>query len=191
MAVSSRDCKPSIGKTTTVHVHHPFMYISFSSLHNYDEKMPIFTFCGGRGHNTTTAFFFFSLPSIKSFRIHATPEKIANIWRIERDGISAIKFEAARLHFLIEVFVAVACRPCCLSFLVLLIMPITHPYSLWNLTNRTTTATASKTSLKKWICVLLISIAITPTHLLCQIQANSFWAEFLRIIFKFRKRKKN
>ena len=152
------------------------------------KKMPIFTFCGGREHNTTTAFFFFSLPSIKSFRIHATPEKIANIWRIERDGISAIKFEAARLHFLIEVFVAVACRPCCLSFLVLLIMPITHPYSLWNLTNRITTATASKTSLKKWICVLLISIAITPTHF--QVQGNS-WVEFLWIIFKFRKKKKN
>ena len=37
-----------------------------------------------------------------------TPVKIANIWRIERGGISAIKFEAARLHFLSNVFVAVA-----------------------------------------------------------------------------------
>ena len=34
--------------------------------------------------------------------------KIANIWRIEQDGISARKFEAARLYFLIDVFVAVA-----------------------------------------------------------------------------------
>ena len=33
---------------------------------------------------------------------------MANIWQIEQDGISAIKFEAARLHFLIDVFVAVA-----------------------------------------------------------------------------------
>ena len=31
-----------------------------------------------------------------------------------------------------------------------------------------------KMSLKKRICVLSISIAITPTHLLCQMQANSF-----------------
>ena len=35
-------------------------------------------------------------------------KKISNIWRIERDGISAIKFEAARLHFSSDVFVAVA-----------------------------------------------------------------------------------
>ena len=39
-----------------------------------------------------------------------------------------------------------------------------------------------KTSLEKWICVLSISIAITPNHLLCQMQANPFWAEFLRTI---------
>ena len=32
---------------------------------------------------------------------------IANIWRTERDGISMIKFEAARLHILSDVFVAV------------------------------------------------------------------------------------
>ena len=34
--------------------------------------------------------------------------KNVNIWRIERDGISAIKFEAARIHFLSDVFVTVA-----------------------------------------------------------------------------------
>ena len=31
---------------------------------------------------------------------------------------------------------------------------------------------------------------ITRTRLLCEMQANSFWAEFLRIIFKFRKKQK-
>ena len=30
----------------------------------------------------------------------------------------------------------------------------------------------------KWICFHSISDAITPTLLLCQMQANSFWAEF-------------
>ena len=35
-------------------------------------------------------------------------DKIAKILRIERDRISAKKFEAARLHFLSVVFVAVA-----------------------------------------------------------------------------------
>ena len=52
-----------IGKGTTLHVHHAFLYISLPSLHGYDVKMPIFTFCGGREHNTTT-FFLFSWPSI-------------------------------------------------------------------------------------------------------------------------------
>ena len=36
------------------------------------------------------------------------PEKFVNIWRIERVGISAITFEVARIHFLSDVFVAVA-----------------------------------------------------------------------------------
>ena len=39
--------------------------------------------------------------------LNSTPEKIANIWRTERVEISVIKFEAVRLHFLIDVFVAV------------------------------------------------------------------------------------
>ena len=47
-----------IVKTTTLHVHHTFLYISLPSLHDYDVKMPNFTFCGGREHKTTTFFFF-------------------------------------------------------------------------------------------------------------------------------------
>ena len=42
------------------------------------------------------------------FSLREPPEKIANIWQTERDGTSAIKFEAAGLHFSIDVFVAVA-----------------------------------------------------------------------------------
>ena len=78
------------GKTTTLHVHHAFLYISLQSLYNYDVKMPNFTFCGGREHTTTT-FVFFSWTLIKFFRIQIQ-KKIANIWRIERVGISAITF---------------------------------------------------------------------------------------------------
>ena len=33
---------------------------------------------------------------------------MASIWRIEQDGISVIKFEAAQLHFSSDIFVAVA-----------------------------------------------------------------------------------
>ena len=35
-----------ISKTTTLHVHHTFLYISLTSLHDYDMKMPNFTFYG-------------------------------------------------------------------------------------------------------------------------------------------------
>ena len=43
---------------------------------------------------------------IQFFRIQL--KKIDNIWRIEWDGISAIKFEATQIHFLSDVFIAVA-----------------------------------------------------------------------------------
>ena len=32
------------GKTTTLHVHHAFLYISLPSLHDYNVKVPKFTF---------------------------------------------------------------------------------------------------------------------------------------------------
>ena len=37
---------------------------------------------------------------------NSTPEKITNIWRIERDGVGATKFEAARILSLSDVWVA-------------------------------------------------------------------------------------
>ena len=49
----------------------------------------------------------FSWTLIQSFRIQLQ-KQIYNIWRIKWDGISAIKFEVARVHFLSDVFVAVA-----------------------------------------------------------------------------------
>ena len=43
---------------------------------------------------------------MQSFRFNS--KKIANIWRIKRDEISAIKFETAQIHFLSDLFVTVA-----------------------------------------------------------------------------------
>ena len=40
-------------KTITLLVHHAFLYLSLSSLHDYDVKMIIFTFYGGRKQETT------------------------------------------------------------------------------------------------------------------------------------------
>ena len=48
-----------ISKTTTLHVHHTFLYISFPFLHDYDVKMPNFAFYGGRKQATTKFYFSF------------------------------------------------------------------------------------------------------------------------------------
>ena len=69
--------------------------------------MPNYPFCRGLKHKKTT-FFFFSWTLIQSFRIQVQKLALANSWRIKGDGISAIKFEAVRTHFLSDVFVVVA-----------------------------------------------------------------------------------
>ena len=54
-ADDNEDVKKTIGlisKTTTSHVHHTFLYISFPFLHD-DVKMPNFAFYGGRKQATT------------------------------------------------------------------------------------------------------------------------------------------
>ena len=56
----NQDVKKAIGlwrKTTTLHVHHAFLYISSPSLHDYDVKMPNCKFYGGRKQATTNLFF--------------------------------------------------------------------------------------------------------------------------------------
>ena len=54
------DVKKAIGllrKTTTLHGHHAFLYISLPSLHDYDVKMPNCKFYRGRKQATTNLFF--------------------------------------------------------------------------------------------------------------------------------------
>ena len=48
-----------ISKTTTSHVHHTFLYISFLFLHDYDVKMPNLAFYGGSKQATTKFYFSF------------------------------------------------------------------------------------------------------------------------------------
>ena len=58
----NENVKKAIGllsKTTNLHVHHAFLYISQPLLQEYDVKMPNFTFYGGRKQATTN--FSFSL----------------------------------------------------------------------------------------------------------------------------------
>ena len=42
-----------ISETTTLHVHHAFVYISLPSLLDYDVKLPSFTCDEGREHEKT------------------------------------------------------------------------------------------------------------------------------------------
>ena len=59
-ATGNEDVKKALGlyqKTTTLHVHHPFLYISLPSLHDYDAKMRNCKFFGGRKQATTNLFF--------------------------------------------------------------------------------------------------------------------------------------
>ena len=56
----NQDVKKAIGllrKTTTLHVHHAFLYISLPSFYDYDVKMPNCKFYGGRKQATTNLFF--------------------------------------------------------------------------------------------------------------------------------------
>ena len=58
----NEDVKKAIGllrKTTTLHVHDAFWYISLPPLHDYDVKMPNCKFYGG--HKQATMNLFFSL----------------------------------------------------------------------------------------------------------------------------------
>ena len=58
----NEDVKKAIGllsKTTTLHVHHAFLNISWPSLNDCDVKMPNFTFYGGRKQATTKFCFSF------------------------------------------------------------------------------------------------------------------------------------
>ena len=48
-----------ISKTTTSHVYHAFLDISFLFLHDYDVKMPNLAFYGGRKQATTKFYFSF------------------------------------------------------------------------------------------------------------------------------------
>ena len=50
--------KGLIIKARTLHGHHAFLYIYFTSLHDKDMKVvPNFTFCEGRGHKQGLFFF--------------------------------------------------------------------------------------------------------------------------------------
>jgi len=63
---------------------------------------------------------FFSVSELWYSSLEFNSKPFANIWLIKRDRISAIKFEAARIHFLSDVLVRSRRRRCCLNSLLCL-----------------------------------------------------------------------
>ena len=47
-----------LSKTTSLQVHHAFLYFSLPLVHNYAVEMPNFLFGGGREPKATTFLFF-------------------------------------------------------------------------------------------------------------------------------------
>ena len=75
---SNENVKKAIGlwtKTTALYVHHTFWYISLPSQHDYDVKMPKFTFYGGRLRRRI--FLSLWVPAVPK---KSTPRKFAYIW---------------------------------------------------------------------------------------------------------------
>ena len=74
----NQDVKKVIGllrKTTTLHEHHAFLYISLPSQHDYDVKMSNCKFYGGR-KQATTNLLFLSL-NLSAVLKKSTPGKFA------------------------------------------------------------------------------------------------------------------
>ena len=62
-----------MSKTTTLHVHHAFVYISLLSLHNYDVKWPNLKFTWERERQGEE---FYHLSEIGSGPLFSVPTKI-------------------------------------------------------------------------------------------------------------------
>ena len=86
-----------LAKTTTLHVHHALL--TFLCRHCTTTTWK----CGEHENKRQRLFFFFP----------GTLEENANIWRIERDGISAIKFESSATSLFKWRYRSRRCR-CCL-----------------------------------------------------------------------------
>ena len=85
--------KKAIGLTATLHEHHAFFvhFLTWLDLHDFDMEVP---FYGGRKQYSDFLVLFLNYDTVSR--------------RTEREEISASKFEAARIHILSDVFVAVA-----------------------------------------------------------------------------------
>ena len=90
-------------KTTTLHVNHAFLYISFPSTARLTVKMSNFTFCEGRKQAMTKFILFMNLDMVDT---NTAPEEFACIWQGKRVGIITIEtfLKKIWIHFSIRRF---------------------------------------------------------------------------------------
>ena len=104
----NENVKKTIGfmsKTTVLHVHHAFWYISMTStarLRRETSQCDVLW----RTWTDDYKFPFLYLNMDKALK-NSTPGKVTYIWRIERFQRDAIKFERTQINFLGDVFTAV------------------------------------------------------------------------------------
>ena len=93
-SVSNKGVKTAIvllSKQKSLHVHHAFLYISLPLRHDYDVKMPNFTFYGGR--KQATRKFSFSFYTWEWFPRNHLQGKLPTLNIIfQRIGINVMKF---------------------------------------------------------------------------------------------------
>ena len=94
-----RQAKQQLCKCITPFVH---LYVVVARLQRWNCLISRFVEDGNRRQQLS-----FPFPELWCSSLEFNSQKISNIWRIKRDGISAIKFEAAQIHLLSDVFVAV------------------------------------------------------------------------------------
>ena len=86
---------------TNLHVHHTFWHNSLPSLHDYDVKVPYFTFSGGRKQATTN---FLCFSKLKYGPQETNSRTFAYIWHFQQFGINAKKTLKKREFILIVTF---------------------------------------------------------------------------------------
>ena len=102
-------CK-SLDKQNNNSARAAHMFVQFPSLHEYYTTWTwtILNYTKRREHKRATNCFSFPELRYSPLEFNSDPYDFANIWRIERDEISAIKFKAAWIHLLLQSIVLVA-----------------------------------------------------------------------------------
>ena len=87
-------------ETTTLHVHHTFLYISLTSTARLPVKMPNFMFCEGHKQAMTKFILFMNLDSDTLMEIQLQkPSSQVCIWQSKRVGIITIETEKMWISF--------------------------------------------------------------------------------------------